>query len=240
MLSAEALRLAAIEVLCPTAANRGEIPFPTLAGRRVFDSRAPELGDIDAEKDFTPVLALYTASSETQLRGEGAEASDTACTAIIEIVGELAVIATDEGEAYADALAGSDPEARLTLAAMMAQVRGLLEFSQGGILFRSLRMAVRRTEFETMAMPEYGLRWHRVFMRMHCDIPEDRLETGAAGLPEPIATLVGKLPEDSYARGRLLTLAAHFAADVRGPLETITFADDAEANPIASASDLDS
>lgn len=47
MLSAAAMRLAAIEVLCPTASITADAGFPTLAGRTVLDSRAVAIDDID-------------------------------------------------------------------------------------------------------------------------------------------------------------------------------------------------
>lgn len=235
MLSAAALRLAAIEVLSPTAANLGAGAFPTLAGRRVFDSRAPEVSDLDEGLAYAPCLSLYSSSSSDDERGTGSDATDRDCESVLEIVGELAVIVSDDGEPFADALAGSDPQARLTLEAMMAQVRSLLEFSQAGHLFRQVCNGVRRIEMETHAVPEYGLRWHRIFMRLTCSVPADRFESGEAGLPEPLAGLAAALPDGSYAKGKLTELAAAFAADPRPPLRHITLAPDAESDPIAVA-----
>lgn len=234
MLSAEALRLAAIEVLCPTAALLAGNGYPTLAGKRVFDSRAAQIDDVDDVAPYTPVLSLYTRSSEAVLAGAVTDASDTQAEAILEIVGELAVIVKDEGEAYADALAGSDPEARLVLAAMMAQARSQLEFSSSGGLFRRMRLATRRVDIETMALPEYGLRWHRMFMRMHCQVPDDEFDMVAGGLPQPLAALAAALPAQSYAKGKLTELAARFAGEARTPLDMVTLTEPGSDEPRSS------
>lgn len=239
MLAAEALRLAAVEVLCPTAALLAGGPFPTLAGRRVFDSRAAEIDDLDETLAYTPVLALYSRSARMASRGDAADGDDHECQAVLEIVGELAVAAGEGGDPpFADALAGSDPEGRLVLAAMMAQVRFLLEFSQSGALFRDMRIAVRQVEEETMALPEYGLRWQRIFMRITAAVPDDSFDIAAGGLPEPIGALLSRLPENSYAKTRLAALAAHFAADPRPALEGTTIAPAFGDDPIASTGDL--
>ena len=58
MLSAEAARLAAIEVLSPTAANLAGGPFPTLAGNRIFDSRAIALHEIDEALSYVPAITV--------------------------------------------------------------------------------------------------------------------------------------------------------------------------------------
>lgn len=239
MLSAEALRLAAIEVLCPTAAVLSSNGFPTLAQHRVFDSRAPAVSEIDGEDErgYTPVLSIYTLSSQIVQRGDAADATDYECQAVIEIVAELSVAARDDSGDFADALAGSDPEARLVLAAMVSQVRYLLEFSQGGTLFRQNHIAVRRIDEETYAVPNLGLRWQRVTMRVTAAIPDDRFDF-AGGMPEPMKTLHAALPAGSYAKAKLAQLAAAFAADPRPALEEVTILGAPDGEPIASTGDL--
>lgn len=213
MLAAEALRLAAIEVLCPTAAAIAGEGFPTLAGSRVFDSRAAALEDLDrkAPEGYTPVLALYTPESGVALRSSMASADDTVADAILDIVAELAVAARDEDGEFADAVASAetDPEARLVLAALCSQVRYLLERSESGQVWRYLVNHIIKFEEQTHALPNLGLRWHRVTMRFHCEIRDDDFEVD--GLPEPIATVYAALPAQSYAKVKLASLASYFS-----------------------------
>jgi hypothetical protein len=90
MLFSTALRLAAIECLCPTAAIAGQAAFPTLAGGTVFDSKRPEIGDLDKSKKYTPVVSIYSGEATSILRGEAAASNDRAATATLEFVAELA------------------------------------------------------------------------------------------------------------------------------------------------------
>jgi hypothetical protein len=221
MLAAEALRLAAIEILCPTAAIAADSGYPTRAGARVFDSRAVALEDIDPTKAFTPVLSLYTNKSGVKLRGPHAAAGDTNADAVLEIIAELAVVSGDEGGEFADAMASDDPDARLVLAALCAQVRWILERSQQGGLWRQLVRQITETEFEPFAVPEIGMRWQRVTIRMHCEIRDDDFDMTDGGLPEPIRALYDQLPSASYAKEKLAALAAYFVPEPLQPLTQI-------------------
>ncbi|MBB3608666.1 hypothetical protein [Rhizobium sp. BK602] len=232
MLAAEALRLSAIEILSPTAVQESG-PYPTLAGYRVYDSRAVALEDLDQDGPYTPVLSLYTPESGVKLRGPHAAADDTEAEAVLEIVAELAVSATDNGVTYADALASADPEARLVLAALCAQVRRLLERSQAGGLWRRLVRQITDTDYKTFAVPELGLRWHRVTIRMHCEIRDDDFDMTAGGLPEPIKSLYEALPDDSYAKEKLGVLAAHFDPELLPQLQQVRIT----TGPVTSGSD---
>lgn len=213
MLSAEALRLAAVDVLCPTAANLSSSGFPTLAGRHVYDSRAVSIEDLDRSAPYTPTLTLHTVESGVALRGPMAAADDTDADAVLDIVAQLAVIAHDEDGEFADAMAETDSDARLVLAALCAQVRMLLERSQSGGLWRTLVRRIVKIEEQTFAVPNLGLRWQRVTMRVHCEIRDDSFDMEEGGLPQPIRRLYDALPEQSYAKAKLAELAAHFPAE---------------------------
>lgn len=219
MLAAEAVRLAAIEVLCPTAALVADSGYPTLAEKRVFDSEAPSLRGLD-DKSYKPTLALYTVESGARLRGPASDAYDREADVTIDIVAELSVIRRENGEDFADAaengetfagVADSDANGRLVLAALTAQVRYLLEHAPSGHLFRRIATSIPRVEVRTFAVPELGLKWHRQTIRLHCLVDDDDFEVTAGELPEPCRTLLTLLPEQSYARAKLLELAAHFA-----------------------------
>lgn len=220
MLAAEALRLAAIEVLRPTAAVEAGTGFPTLAGVNVLDSRDVAIEDIDRSKPFTPVLALYTAEAGVALRGPLSSATDTTADAVLDVIAELAVVAHDSDGEFADALASTSPEARLVLAALCSQVRYLLERSEAGILWRRLVRRIVNIEYQTFAVPNIGARWQRITMRFHCEIRDDDFEV--EGLPEPIASIYAKLPAQSYAKAKLAVLVSHFSPDVLPALDQIS------------------
>lgn len=239
MLSAEVARLAAIEVLCPTAALQSNGPFPTLAGSAILDSRSVAVQDLDPKKDYTPVVAVHTRSAAIERRGNAADEDDNECLTILELVAELAIMANspEDGD-FADAMAADDPDARLVLSALVSQIRFQLEFSQAGYLFRRFIIGVRRIEMDTFGAPELGLRWQRVTIRITAAIPDDTFDVDAGGLPKPIADLVTLLPAGSYAKAKLLNLAEHFAADPRPDLDEVTIATTPNGPPIASTGDL--
>lgn len=221
MLSAEAVRLVAMELLLPTEAQADGGPYPTLAGAHVYDSRAASLSDIDEGVPYTPVLALYTPESGAALRGPMTDASDTIADAVLDVVAELAIVTmSEDGEAYVDAMADGDATARLVLAALAAQVRSILERSDAAVVWRRLVRQVERVEAKTFAVPEYGLRWQRMTLRFHLSIRDD-LFAAAGGLPEPIRSVHAALPAGSYAKAKLGELAAHFPAQPVTELTTI-------------------
>jgi hypothetical protein len=222
MLSAEALRLAAVEALRPHAAVIADAGYPTLARHRVFDSRPVALEDLDRARDYTPVLALYTPESGAKLRGDASDASDTDADAMLDIDGELAVSDRDDDGDFVNVMADTDPEARLVLAAMMAQVRYVLCHSQQGYVFRRICKQVLNAEFQTFAVPQLGLRYHRMKLRLNCQIRDDDFDVPAGELPEPMRSLYAALPAGSYAKGKLGELAAHFNPDVLPQLQGVT------------------
>jgi hypothetical protein len=225
MLSAEAARLAALEVLCPKAALDADSGYPTLAGPRVFDSRLVGIDDLEPDAKFTPCLALFTTDASAAPRGEAAAVDDAETLGTIEIVAELAIAGTDDdGTPFADAMPADDWDARLVLAALCAQVRRLLTYDERGYLFRRFVLRIARWEEETFAIPNLGARWHRVTMRLTMALPDDEFGD-AAGLPEPLKALADLLPEGAPAAIRLAALAQHFAAVDRTALAGVDYAD---------------
>lgn len=228
-IAAEMLRLTAIESLSPLQAITAGSGFPTLAKGRVYDSRRPPISDMDRDRDFTPVLALFTRKSEAARRGIGQGSVSRNGRTILEVVAELAVAATDPepipgqpGE-FVDALASDDPQARIILATLCAQVRYCLTEGPTGAIFRKACMAVDGIEEEAFAVPELGLRWHRTTMLFDCQIPDDSFQP-TGGLPAPAAAITALLPAGSYAAVMLQKLASQFAAAAPLPrIETIAF-----------------
>lgn len=222
MLASEAVRLAAIEVLRPTACVISGSGFPTLAGINVLDSREVAIQDIDESKPYTPVISVFTTESGFALRGPLASIDDVEADAVIDIVAELAVVTSDEFGPLADAVAATDPDARMVLSALCAQVRFLLDRSQSGFLWRLLVKRVIRFEAQTFAAPKLGIRWQRVTMRYHVEICDDDFDMDDGGLPEPMRSLFEALPDQSYAKAKLAALAAHFRGDPLPRLESIS------------------
>ncbi|WP_156390355.1 hypothetical protein [Rhizobium sp. Root1203] len=138
---------------------------------------------------------------------------------MLDVVVELAVASKDEHGDFADAMADTDPEARLVLAALCAQVRFLLERSASGRLWRSIVNHIIKIEEQTFAVPELGLRWQRVTMRFHCQIHDDDFD--GEGLPEPIKSVFQALPAQSYAKAKLAALGQYFSAEAAPSLSII-------------------
>lgn len=221
MLSPEALRLVTIETLRPTAAMKGLEAFPTPAGKNVLDSREAALSDLDSEREYTPVISVYTVESSHAARGEAAGLDDVSCIATMDIVAELAQASSDGDGEFAFAIAEGDPQARLVLAALCAKIRFLLEFSEKGVAWRRLAGRVIGLDETTFAVPDIGLRLMRITMRYRIEVQPDDYATAAGGLPEPIASVVAALPNGSYAKTKLTELAEMFSAEPAEPLGAI-------------------
>lgn len=218
-IAAEIVRLAAVESLSPAGAGT----FPTLARERVFDSRRPSLDNLEFGKEYTPVLSLFTRKSESARRGAGQGSVSRNGRTILEVVAELAVASKDEDGAFVDAMVGSDPKARIVLAVLCAQVRFALTAGPTGVIFRKAVIAVESIDEEGFAVPELGLRWQRTTMLFDCLIPDDDF-TPAGGLPQPAAGIPAMLPDNSYAKATLLSMAAQFgSADQLPVLDTFAF-----------------
>lgn len=238
MLAGEAARLAIIECLRPTGAKS----FPTLADANVFDSVAAAIPDLAEGIAYIPTVAVYTREATVDRRGE--RYSDNAGRVVIEIVCDLSVIVSDEeggGPPVTAPMAATDATARLVLAALVAQVRRLLEFDPAGALFRSAIKSIDRIDEETLASPDFGLDFQRVTIRMTCAVEDDGY-IDAGDLPEPLKKLRDALPAESYARTKLDSLGALFAAIDRPWLEAVAIYDpDApppDGDPIATEEDL--
>lgn len=222
MLAAEAVRLLTVELLRPTEIPEGG-SFPTLAGPRVYDSRSATLTELDHERDYTPVVSVYTYKSAIDAAGPASDFADTEASVVLHIIAELSVSTSDgSGSApFVDAMAGSDAEARLVLAALVAQIRRRLQFSAAGSMWRRVVKQVLKVEEETHALPEFGLRWQRISCIFTLAIGDDDFDMSQPGLPEPLGSVAAALPDGSYAKAKLAELASHFAAENPDQLTTI-------------------
>lgn len=222
MLSVAAMRLAAVEALCPTGSLISGTGFPTLAGARVFDSRTVALDDLAEDSPWTPSLSIYSEGVNAEPYGDIAPSTHGRVMADLVIVAELSVRESSDGEDgdYAEA-AASDPEARILLDALCAQVRKRLVYDPEGFDFRSgLVASVDQLRIEPFSIPQFGIRLCRMTMTFRCQIADDQF-TDAGGLAGPVARLKAKLPPQSHALATLNRLEAALTATARDPLETI-------------------
>lgn len=220
MLAPEALRLVSVEVLRPTASLTSGL-FPTVAGRLVLDSREIAVQDLETDRPYTPVLILHSSTAALKPRGEPAALDDLEHEAVLDVIAELAVVAGDDSGAYADALAGTDPKARLVLAALCSKVRFLFERSASGVIWRKLVKRVVSVELIPFAIPDLGIRYQRMTLRYTVELAADVFDVDEGGLPEPIRSVFQSLPDDSYAKQKLAELAGYFNAETVDQLDEI-------------------
>src|SRR5437588_7149106 len=88
MLARTALRLATVEALRPTAALGSDGPWPTLAGKLVFDSRIDPIDDLSPDQQRT-VVCVYTDSEEGYA---GQRAGGPPFKAVVDLVFEVSVL----------------------------------------------------------------------------------------------------------------------------------------------------
>lgn len=223
MLAAAAMRLAAIEALCPTASRQSGTNWPTLAEHRVYDSSGILPDQLEEGQSFTPCLSLFTDDVRVERRGDGSTSSIGFATAVLVVNAELAAAATDEdGVTQVLPVAEDDPQARLMLDALCGQVRKKLAYAPAGSIFREIVGAVEDLRIETFTLPQFDIRWMRNTMRLTCRIKDDKF-TDAGGMPEPMLSLFNKLPAGSYAKAQLARLQEAFEPTARTPLDRILF-----------------
>ena len=221
MLSRAALRLAAIETLAPTAAIASGEGFPTLAGHRIYDSRAISSADLEMGSAITPSISVYTEDAEVERRGNASTSARGNARCNLVLVVELAELTRDEaGNEAASAACASDPRMTMILEALAAQARDTLLRAPSGGAFRQIAKAIPDVKISEMSLPHYGVRFMRSVVILSVEIPDDHFTDGA-GLPEPLGSVVAVLPEGSYAKGCLIQLAAAFGATTRDQLEAI-------------------
>lgn len=221
MLCETAVRLALVEALAPTAAIASDAGFPTLAGKRVLDSRQVALTDLDGGEE-TPVIGVFSAEAESIRRGEAAGVDDRAATVSIEVVVELAVKQNDNDGAFADARASNDAEAEMLLSAIVAQIRRTIETAPEGAIFRKVtKGSVIKFSSVPHVLPEIGVRMARRFVSIEVEVRDD-CHNADGGLPEPLATLDAALPAGSYAKGQVAAIAAMFGPHTLPALEGVT------------------
>lgn len=224
LLGATAVRLGAVEALCPTVAVHGgtDAVFPTLAGRHVYDSRSIPIDQIKKSRAPVPTIGVYTETVRGAVRGDAQGSAPSNCTVDLLIEAEIVVfVGPAGGVPEGTGWGSSDAGGEMLLDFLVSQVRrALVDAVGGGILHRIVKRIV---EFEAHPLRDLasGARINRRTLRLRCEVDDDRWNR-AGGLPEPLATLRERLPEGSYALGQLDTIADAIRPDApRTALEEI-------------------
>jgi hypothetical protein len=217
-----ALRLAAIEALCPFSAFSAG-PFPTIAGPRVFDSRidlidaaeSPEaLAAALASVENLPVLSIYTEEHKTDPYGSVKyQAGENIVTLVVEAMiaasgtmeveqpdGTTQVIGTIEAP-----ITSREHEALLDV--LEGQVRFLLTSRRSEMPAPSAAL-YRKVAWESRAIESFPLRASDRTLRLAARTIKFEVKIGgdvwpaldATGLdrfPEPLSTVAKALPTGS-------------------------------------------
>lgn len=233
-----ALRLATLEALRPTAVLAANGPWPTLAGKRVFDSR------IDPIEDLTPdqhkaAIVVYTDFDEgyaAQKRG------GPPFRRIVDLVLELSQICSEPSAAdpavYDAGVPQTDAELEAELDRLETEISLALLYAPTGSIWRRLtgRLVTdpRSTPHRTS---EEGVRLAMRTVIWKVQVPDDLFDAapsiepvGLARLPEPLQTVIGELAATAYGARLGAGLAATMPTmPVATPLKTVVI--DAEMVP---------
>jgi hypothetical protein len=203
--SALALRLATVEALCPSAALPNG-PFPTDAGRLVYDSRLRPLDEAEAGASYSAIFAYTDDANIISFDPRGGPPFQ----AMMGLVLVLIVGAPADEEAKA--------EARLD--ALSGQILTTLFYGPSAMLWRKLTGSkVAKAEMETERSSEERAIILIRTMRLPCEVPFDCVDlnpaTAPAGpdrLPEPLRAILAGLAATSY--GQAIGLALRDGAPI--------------------------
>lgn len=198
-----ALRIATCEALRPTSALP-DGPFPTSAGRLVFDSLEAPINDL-AVDERAPVIVVYTDDSGGE-PGQKAGGPPFDCTVDIVFRISVAQAGKEEDGTYFVGTPTTDPEAEASLDLLEAQIMFALCYGPTGKIWRSLtarkiadiNSTPHRTSEENIRLAE------RTF-RMKVHVQDDAFDpaplaapTGNDRLPEPLKSMLALLSTSSY------------------------------------------
>lgn len=223
-----ALRLVTVEALRPSA-NLPDGPFPTLAGRHVYDSRIDPIEDLRLE-ERRPIAAVYT---EQDNADPIAQSGARLYQSTVDLVIELSVAACEQVAAgIVTGVPESDADLEFWLDLFEAQIRWVLHFGPTGKMWRTLAIL---PAVDINSLPhrtsEEGVRLAMRTLRMKIklravdefDPAPATTPTGLARLPEPLKSVIASLPQDNYGVKIALGLAdAMPVMPTAVPLKTVT------------------
>jgi hypothetical protein len=236
-LSRLALRLAAVEVLCPSAiAATG--PYPTWAGNEVYDSRISTISDVDGWQKFLaqvegkPIVMVYTEEQETTpMEGARYPAEIENVDLVIEtMIAASSTVEVDGQEVGSLGAPITSAQHEAMLDVLEAQIRGLLDpniaqpFDATVSAARSVYLKVAREMHHVKSAPirdvdktsRHAARTLTFKMRIPFSRPfRPSLADGdatIAGLPEPLYSVAASLDPSSAAGVLVRQMAAGIGA----------------------------
>lgn len=244
----EALSVAVLEALCPSAALAGTAPFPTTAAERVYLERVGALDDLAAEEPF-PVVVVYTERDEST-PGDGA---GPPFRRGMDLVLDLSVLVRlgegGEGEPSVVTVPATDRELYLALNVLEQQVRSALLSSAAGAHFRGLAQKIKSIISEPEREAEEGIKFAARRLTWSLQVPDDCFDaaprtapSGLARLPQPLRRIAEALMTTAYAADLAAALAdASPVAPIATPFAGLSLAIDLHrdgATDIAATVDL--
>lgn len=201
-----ALRLATVDALAPAALLTSNGPWPTLAGKHVYDSRIDPIEDLkpDAPQLAVAVYTEYDKGKGGQARG-GPPFLQT-----VDLTFEISVIVKVASEADPAVFVVGEPETDAELEASIdlleAQIRFALLYAPAGETWRQITKSrvhdpgslPHRTSEEGARLAKRTVTW-KVEVNDDCYDPAPAVTpAGAARLPFPLQYLATALAATSY------------------------------------------
>jgi hypothetical protein len=188
-----ALRLAALEALCPQSAIEANAGFPTYAGGNVFDTRLRPLTR-DEQRTMRYALSVYVNDDKAEPAHRGGIPFKR--TLGLDVV--LMVIGASNEEAMLEA----------HIDALDGQVRHALFYGAKGEPFRKLfGNLILGIESETERGAEEAMMSVTRTLRFECEVPDDQFDlnpasapSGAARIPEPLFGVLSSLSNGAFAQ----------------------------------------
>ncbi len=224
-LSRLALRLAAVEALCPSALVENG-PYPTWAGKQVFDSRITPIPDADGWKRFVeqvegrPLVTVYTEEQQTDPTEGEYPADREFVDLVVEIMIAAGATVTVEGpdgqpmEVGSIEAAIADPQIEAMLDMIEHQARSLLDpssqacplpYSKVAFELHHVRSAPVRDAADRLSRQAARTVTFKVRVRHATPYgsPKAGVPADIANLPEPLLTVAQAITPTSPA-GQLI------------------------------------
>ncbi|VFU07930.1 hypothetical protein [Methylocella tundrae] len=210
-----ALRLAAIEALCPSA-TVATGPYPTVAGARVDDSRVDLIAAAESPEaiaaalaalENNPLLVVYTEEQQTSPYGDVRyPAAEEVVTLVIEAMiagsgvmqielpdGTIQSIGTLEAPV-------TDRQHEAMLDLLEAQVRYILTIKNRAptaVLYNKVAMETRMIHSDPQRAADRTLRLASRTIKFHVKVKAEVWPAPVAALPEPLASVAAGLAPGS-------------------------------------------
>lgn len=253
MLSRLALRIAVCEALAP----HGATTFPTIAGKRVYDSRIDPAASLD-EIEAVPMAIVYTEEQDSKPYSGSRPADEQTVALTIELLmatrAEIQIVADDGSTETIGGVAAppTDAQREALLDVLEAEVRRALDTRE----MRAGANLISRAAWEILAVQSVPLRdadrttrLAQRSLQMVAKVPNDAWPdpgqargTGLDALPDPLRSIAKLLPAGSPHLAICELVSARVAAPAAlTPMEGVTlYANvDRDVMPTATAGEHD-